>query len=154
MPRKASPLSSSSVTLFGAIFLFTTWYVFCLECLVWFESLIFSLPQSSLLYTPFWRDTHESEFIRILYVVHLNLLWARSCSSASLVSFWARCSLVFLKKFSLASLKLIWEKEIWCSWSSLIFSWAFQNQHMKISPKVMDIQEGYNKNFHIDHWIW
>jgi hypothetical protein len=33
MPRKASPLSSStlSITLLGAIFLFVTWYVFCLE---------------------------------------------------------------------------------------------------------------------------
>ena len=33
MPRKASPLSSPtlSVTSFGAIFLFVTWYVFCLE---------------------------------------------------------------------------------------------------------------------------
>jgi hypothetical protein len=33
IPRKASPLSSStlSVTLLGAIFLFVTWYVFCLE---------------------------------------------------------------------------------------------------------------------------
>ena len=63
-----------SVTLLGAIFLFTTWYVFCLERLVWFESLLFSLPQSSLLYTPFGRDTHDSEFIRILYVLHLYLL--------------------------------------------------------------------------------
>ena len=33
MPRKASPLSSStlSVTSLGTIFLFVTWYVFCLE---------------------------------------------------------------------------------------------------------------------------
>ena len=33
MPRNASPLSSStlSVTLLGAIFLFVTWYEFCLE---------------------------------------------------------------------------------------------------------------------------
>ena len=64
----------SSVTLLGAIFLFTTWYVFCLERLVWFESLLFSLPQSSLMYTPFGRDTHDLEFIRILYVLHLYLL--------------------------------------------------------------------------------
>ena len=34
MPRKASPLSSPtlSVTSLGATFLFVTWYVFCLEC--------------------------------------------------------------------------------------------------------------------------
>ena len=63
-----------SVTLLGAIFLFTTRYLFCLEHLVWYESLLFILPQSSLLYTPFGRDTHESEFIRILYVFHLYLL--------------------------------------------------------------------------------
>ena len=29
-----------SVTLLGAIFFFTTWYVFCLEHLVWFESFL------------------------------------------------------------------------------------------------------------------
>ena len=48
--------------------------MFCLERLVLFESLFVSLPQSSLLYTPFERDTHELEFIRILYVLHLYLL--------------------------------------------------------------------------------
>ena len=34
MPRKASPLSSPIllVTSLGAIFLFVTWYEFCLEC--------------------------------------------------------------------------------------------------------------------------
>ena len=48
--------------------------MFCLERLVLFESLLLSLPQSSLLHTPFERDTHELEFIRILYVLHLYLL--------------------------------------------------------------------------------
>ena len=48
--------------------------MFCLERLVLFESPLFSLPQSSLLYTPFERDTHDSEIIRILYVLHLYLL--------------------------------------------------------------------------------
>ena len=46
----------------------------CLERLLLFESLLVSLPQSSLLYTPFERDTHELEFVRILYVLHLYLL--------------------------------------------------------------------------------
>ena len=63
-----------SVTLLEAIFLVTRWYVFCLKRLVWFESLLFSFPQSSFLYTPFERDMHESWFIRILYVLHLYLL--------------------------------------------------------------------------------
>ena len=48
--------------------------MFCLERLVLFESLLFSLPQSYFLYTPFERDTLDSEFIRILYVLHLYLL--------------------------------------------------------------------------------
>ena len=45
--------------------------MFCLERLGLFESLLFSLPQSSLLYTPFERAIHDLEFVRILYVLHL-----------------------------------------------------------------------------------
>ena len=46
-------------------------------CFAWsvlYDLSLFSLPQSSFLYTPFDRDTHELEFIRILYVLHLYLL--------------------------------------------------------------------------------
>ena len=109
-------------------------------------------------------------FVRIPLCASLNFFELWNCSSASLISFWAWRALLFFeemlscftyiylrvskifKKFSLASLKLIWEKEILCSWSSLIFVWACQKQHMKVSPKVVDIQEGYNKNCHEDHW--
>ena len=48
--------------------------MFCLERLVLFVSLLVSLPQSSLLYTPFERAMHELKFVRILYVLHLYLL--------------------------------------------------------------------------------
>ena len=24
----------------------------------------------------------------------------------------------------------------------------------EIGPNMIGIQEGYNKNFHVDHWIW
>ena len=48
--------------------------MFCLERLVSFVSLLVSLPQSSLLYTPFERAIYELEFVRILYVIHLYLL--------------------------------------------------------------------------------
>ena len=48
--------------------------MFCLERLVLFASLLVSLPQSSLLYTPFERAIHDLEFVRILYVLHLYLL--------------------------------------------------------------------------------
>ena len=48
--------------------------MFCLERLVLFVSLCLSMPQSSLLYTPFERAIHELKFDRILYVLHLYLL--------------------------------------------------------------------------------
>ena len=48
--------------------------MFCLERLVSFASLLVSLPQSSLLYTPFERAIHELEIARILYVLRLYLL--------------------------------------------------------------------------------
>ena len=48
--------------------------MFCLERLVLFASLLVSLLQSSLLYTPLERAIHELEFVRILYVLHLYLL--------------------------------------------------------------------------------
>ena len=48
--------------------------MFCLERLVLFVSLCLSIPESSLLYTPFERAIHELEFDRILYVLHLYLL--------------------------------------------------------------------------------
>ena len=48
--------------------------MFFLECLVLFESLFVSFPQSSLLYTPFERAIHKLEFDRILYLLHLYLL--------------------------------------------------------------------------------
>ena len=59
-PRKASPLSSTSIgNLLGAIFLFTN--IICVllgaSCMIWVFS--FYLSQSSLLYTPFERAIHE-----------------------------------------------------------------------------------------------
>ena len=48
--------------------------MFCLESLVLLVSSIVSVPQSSLMYTPFERDTHDSEIFRIIYVLHLYLL--------------------------------------------------------------------------------
>ena len=102
-----------------------TWYVFCLERLVLFVSLFVSVPQSSLLYTPFERAILELKFDRILYVLHLNLLsyvvllYALHLYLLSVIIFlyvlhldllrarWWIC----LKKLltSHASLKLFWE---------------------------------------------
>ena len=65
-----------SVTLLEAIFLFTTWYVFCLERLVWFEYLLVILPQSSLLYTPF-GDTHMNWNLLEYSMSFTYIFWAR-----------------------------------------------------------------------------
>ena len=62
--------------------------MFCLEHLVLFVSLVVSVPQSSLLYTPFERAIHELEFDRKLYALHLYLLELTSFAlCASLISF-------------------------------------------------------------------
>ena len=63
-----------SVIYMELYFYSPTWYVFCLERLVLFVSSFMSMPQSSLLYTPFERAIHELKFDRILYVLHLYLL--------------------------------------------------------------------------------
>src|SRR3954469_8385668 len=72
MPRKASPLLSSSIGNFTWSYIFIHHMICVLlgaSCM--FESLLFISPQSSFLYTPFERDTHYSEFIRILFVLNL-----------------------------------------------------------------------------------
>ena len=95
--------------LLGAIFLFVTYYEFCLERLVWYESLLVLLcvlSIESLLDTPFWES--QKLFYACSYA-SLKFLEPWNCSSASLISFWARCAFLFLKKCSHASLRFIWE---------------------------------------------
>ena len=109
------------------------------------------------------------DLLELLSMLHLNLYELWNCSSASLVSFWAWCALLFLKKcshvslrfiwelvffkkFSLASLRLFWEKE---KFMLMIFTYiclSLSKATYENSPKVIDIQGGYNKNFHEDHW--
>ena len=119
---------------------------------------------------PFYKAKIVLRFVRIALYASLTFFELWNCCSASLISFGAWCALVFflnkcahaslrfiwelvkkIKKFSLASLKLFWEKKILSSCSSLRFVWANKATY-EISPKVIDIQEGYNENFHEDHW--
>ena len=92
-------------------------------------------------------------FVRIALYASLQFFDLWNCSSASLISIWAQCALIllkkcshaslrfiwelvkFLKKFYHASLILFWEKKFLCSCSSLKFVWAYQKQHMKLVPK-------------------
>ena len=63
-----------SVNLLEAIFLFTTWYVFCLSVL-YDMSLWFLVCHNHPCCTHLLRGTRiNREFIRILYVLHLYLL--------------------------------------------------------------------------------
>ena len=175
MPRVASPLSSNDHRYFTRSYIFIR-HILCVllgaSCMIWvFACFILCFKSSILAGHTYLREPKLChDLLELLSMLHLNLYELWNCSSASLIPFLAWCALVFfeemlscytyiclrvskiLKKFSLAPLKLFWEKEILCSWSSLIFVWAYQKQHMKISSKVIDIQEGYNKNFHEDHW--
>ena len=118
MPRKASPLSSTSVGNFTWSYIFIHHMICVLlgaSCMIIF--FLFSLPQSSFLYTPFGRNPHVLEFIRILYVLHLYLLslivFAHStslisferdnfCCSASLISFRAQWWIRFIENIDLS----------------------------------------------------
>ena len=96
--------------LLEAIFLFVTYYEFCLERLVWYESLLvflFIFSHLSLLDTPSWETKLCYDLLELLSMLHLNLFELWNCSSASLISFWAWCALIFLKKLSHASLRFI-----------------------------------------------
>ena len=157
MPPSGIPLSSNNHRYFTRSYIFIR-HILCVllgaSCMIWvFAFFILCFKFWFLAGHTYLREPKLChDLLELLSMLHLNFYELWTCSSASLISFWAWCALVFLKKLSLASLTLIWEQEILCSWSSLIFVWAYQNQHMKISSKVIDIQEGYDKNFHEDHW--
>ena len=65
--------------LLEAIFLFVTWYVFCLERLVWYVSLLTLfcvLSYQSLLDTPIWEGQIMAWLVRIALYASLKFLWA------------------------------------------------------------------------------
>ena len=140
MPRVASPLSSNDHRYFTRSYIFIR-HILCVllgvSCMIWFFACFILCFKSSIPsgHTYLREPKLCHDLLELLSMLHLNFYELWICSSASLISFWARCALVFLKKCSLASLKLFWEKEIWCSCSSLIFVWVYQKQHMKLVPK-------------------
>ena len=81
--------------LLEAIFLFVTWYVFCLERLVWYVSLLVLfcvLSLDPLLETYLGEPKLCHDFLELLSLLHLIFYELWTCSSASLISFWARCA--------------------------------------------------------------
>ena len=143
MPRKASPLSSSSIGNFTWSYIFIHHMICVLlgaSCMIWVFA--FQFTTIILAVHTFWRDTHESEFIRILYVLHLYLL----------------SQIILLQCFTYTFLRAWWWfyfiEIIDLSCFTYIILRVFQNSMVvcfgyKISPNMMNIQDGYNKNYHI-----
>ena len=75
MSRKASPLSSPSIGNFTWTYIFIC-HMICVLLGVSCMILVFAFQFTTIILAvhTFWRDTHESEFITILYVLHLYLL--------------------------------------------------------------------------------
>ena len=114
MPQVASPLSSNNHRYFTRSYIFIRhilWVFLGASCMLWVFA-CFTLCFNSWFLA---GHTYLSEpklchdLLEYLSMLHLNLLWFRTCSSASLLCFWARCPLLLLKKYSLASLRFIWE---------------------------------------------
>ena len=81
------------------------------SCMIWvFACFILCLKSSILSGHTYLREPKLChDLLELLTKLHLNFYELWTCSSASLISFWAWCDLLFLKKCSLASLRFIWE---------------------------------------------
>ena len=114
MPRVASPLSSNDHRYFTRRYIFIR-HILCVllgaSCMIWvFTCFILCFKSWSLAGHTYLREPKLChDLLELLSMLHLNFYELWTCSSASLISFLARCALVFLKKCSLASLRFIWE---------------------------------------------
>ena len=132
----ASPLSSNDHRYFTRSYIFIR-HILCVllgaSCMICvFACFILCFKSSILAGHTYLRELKLChDLLELLSMLHLNLLWARTCSSASLISFWARCALLFLKKCSLASLRFIWEL-VKLSRNSLLLQLNYFERNKKI----------------------
>ena len=110
----ASPLSSNNHRYFTWSYIFIRhilWVLLGASCMIWvFACFAFYFKSWILAGHTYLREPKLChDLLELLSMLHLNFYELWNCSSASLISFWAWCSLVFLKKCSLASLRFIWE---------------------------------------------
>ena len=109
--RVASPLSSNDHWYFTRSYIFIR-HILCVflgaSCMIWvFACFAFHFESWILVGHTYLRELKLCyDLLELLSMLHLNLLWARTCSSASRISFWARCALLFVKKCSLFHLHL------------------------------------------------
>ena len=114
MPRVAPPLSSNDHRYFTWSYIFIrhiSWVLLGASFIIWvFACFYFYFVPSILAGHTYLREPKLcNDLLELLSMLHLNLYELWNCPSASLISFWARCALVFLKKCSHASLRFIWE---------------------------------------------
>ena len=110
----ASPLSSNNYRYFTWSYIFIrhiSWVLLGASCMIWvFACFALSVKSWSLSGHIYLREPKLChDLLELLSTLHLNLYELWNCSSASLISFWAPCALLFLKKCSHASLRFIWE---------------------------------------------
>ena len=146
--RMRLPIANNSDRYFTRSYIFIR-HILCVflgaSCMIWVFAFCYFV---FLVLIPCWTHLFErakimSWLVRIALYASLKFLWGMELLWCFTYIFWAWCALVllkkcshaslrfiwelviFFKKFSLAPLKLFWEKQIWCSWSSLIFVWAY-----------------------------
>ena len=109
----ASPLSSNNYRYFTRDYIFICHMICvllgasCMICV--FACFILCFKSSILAGHTYLREPNLwHDLLELLSMLHLNFYEQWTCSSASLISFWAWCALVFLKKCSVASLIFIW----------------------------------------------
>ena len=110
-PRVASPLSSNDHRYFTWSYIFIR-HVLCALLGASYRIWVFAcfLKSWSLAGHTYLREPKLChELFELLSMLHLNFYELWTCPSASLISFWACCALLFLKKCSLASHRFIWE---------------------------------------------
>ena len=110
----ASPLSSNHNRYFTRSYIFIRHILRVFlgaSCMIWvFTCFILCFKSSILAGHTYLREPKLChDLLELLSLLHLNFYELWTCSSTSLVSFWAWCALVFLNKCSLASLRFIWE---------------------------------------------
>ena len=152
--RVASPLSSNDHRVFYLELYFYSSHIMSFAwSILYYMSLCFFCFLACVVY-PCWTHLFERakimlRFVRIALCASLKKIGLWNCSSASLISFWAWCALIFLKKCYHASLRFFWRnslmlhlyyfdrQKIKCSCSWLRFVWAYQKQlqYIKLAPK-------------------
>ena len=99
---------------------YSTWnYIFI-------RHMICVLSVESLLDTPFLES---QKLCYACSYASLKFIEPWTCSSTSLISFWAWCALLILKKFSHASLRFIWEFDFCLINSLLLHLDYFERKH-------------------------